>query len=78
MRILTALVFPWFTFLSFGRIRQAHISMALQLTVVGWLPAAIWAIRVSRQHTFAMSYVGWAIAAARERQQSFPVEMDRQ
>ncbi|WP_407947203.1 YqaE/Pmp3 family membrane protein [Paraburkholderia sacchari] len=76
MRFLTAVVFPWFTFLSIGRIKQARISMALQLTVVGWLPAAIWALRTSRRHVHAMTYLGAAIAAARGRQLVLPTEKD--
>lgn len=45
MRVLTALVFPWFTLLSIGRTRDARICMALQLTVIGWPAAAWWALR---------------------------------
>ncbi|WP_231337683.1 YqaE/Pmp3 family membrane protein [Paraburkholderia sprentiae] len=45
MSYLTALVFPWFTFLELGRVRDARLCMALQLTVIGWLPATIWALR---------------------------------
>ncbi|TCK31939.1 proteolipid membrane potential modulator [Paraburkholderia sp. BL8N3] len=45
MPYLTALVFPWFTFLELGCVRDARLCMALQLTVIGWLPATIWALR---------------------------------
>jgi hypothetical protein len=48
MRVLTALVFPWFTLLTVGRGRDACICMALQLTVVGWPVAAWCALRALR------------------------------
>lgn len=79
MRNLTALVFPWFTFLSIGRIKQARISMAMQLTVVGWIPAAVWAMHASRKNARSTNHLNAAITAARERRQSYlPVEMDSQ
>ncbi|MDR5776993.1 MULTISPECIES: YqaE/Pmp3 family membrane protein [unclassified Caballeronia] len=45
MRVVTAVVFPWFTFLARGRRRDARICMTLQLTVIGWIPATLWALR---------------------------------
>lgn len=44
MRFLIALVFPWLTFLTIGRPFSGAICLALQLTIIGWLPATLWAL----------------------------------
>lgn len=44
MRLIIALVFPWLTFFTIGRPVAGIICLILQLTVVGWLPATIWAV----------------------------------
>ncbi|MDQ9172080.1 YqaE/Pmp3 family membrane protein [Oxalobacteraceae bacterium R-40] len=44
MRLLIALILPWLTFFTIGRPIAGIICLILQLTVIGWLPAAIWAV----------------------------------
>ena len=44
MRYLVALLFPWITFFTMGKIGQGILCLILQLTVIGWLPATIWAM----------------------------------
>ncbi|MBD8562860.1 YqaE/Pmp3 family membrane protein [Oxalobacteraceae sp. CFBP 8763] len=44
MRLLIALVLPWLTFFTIGRPIAGVICLILQITLVGWLPAAIWAV----------------------------------
>ena len=44
MRLLIALIFPWLTFFTIGRPIAGVICLILQITLVGWLPAAIWAV----------------------------------
>ena len=44
MRLLIALIFPWLTFFTIGRPIAGVICLILQCTLVGWLPAAIWAV----------------------------------
>ncbi|MEX2618259.1 MAG: YqaE/Pmp3 family membrane protein [Alphaproteobacteria bacterium] len=44
MRILIALVLPWLLFFTIGRPLAGIICLILQLTVIGWIPAAIWAV----------------------------------
>ncbi|HVC52562.1 MAG TPA: YqaE/Pmp3 family membrane protein [Stellaceae bacterium] len=44
MRYLVALFFPWISFFTIGKIGQGFICLLLQLTVIGWLPATIWAM----------------------------------
>lgn len=43
MRYLLALFFPWAVFFTMGKIGQGLLCMLLQLTLIGWLPATIWA-----------------------------------
>jgi hypothetical protein len=43
MRYLIALIFPWLTFFTMGKPLQGILCLLLQLTLVGWLPATIWA-----------------------------------
>lgn len=44
MRYLLALLFPWITFFTMGKIGQGFLCLILQITIIGWLPAAIWAL----------------------------------
>ncbi|MBY0239360.1 MAG: YqaE/Pmp3 family membrane protein [Burkholderiaceae bacterium] len=44
MRLLLALILPWLSFFTIGRPMAGVICLILQLTVIGWLPAAIWAV----------------------------------
>ena len=42
--ILLAIILPWFSFFMRGKLFSGIICLALQLTLIGWLPAAIWAV----------------------------------
>jgi len=44
MRLLIALIFPWLTFFTIGRPIAGIICLILQITLIGWLPATIWAV----------------------------------
>lgn len=44
MRYLLALLFPWITFFTMGKVLQGFLCLILQITLIGWLPAAIWAL----------------------------------
>ncbi|ENX24873.1 hypothetical protein F892_00023 [Acinetobacter vivianii] len=44
MRLLIALISPWLTFFTIGRPIAGVICLVLQITVIGWLPATIWAV----------------------------------
>lgn len=48
MQFAVALVFPWFAFLKARRPRAGALAMGLQISIVGWLPATVWALRVER------------------------------
>jgi hypothetical protein len=44
MRFLIALLLPWLTFFTIGRPIAGIVCLILQLTLIGWLPATLWAI----------------------------------
>ena len=43
MRYLLAIFFPFAVFFTMGKIGQGILCLILQLTIIGWLPATIWA-----------------------------------
>jgi uncharacterized membrane protein YqaE (UPF0057 family) len=49
---LIAIFFPCISFLLRGKIFTALICFILQITLIGWLPAAIWAV-ISLQNSRA-------------------------
>jgi uncharacterized membrane protein YqaE (UPF0057 family) len=44
--ILLAIVFPWLALLLHGHLFRAAFCLGLQLSVIGWIPAAIWAVLI--------------------------------
>jgi len=44
MRLLIALVLPWLLFFTIGRPIAGIVCLILQVTLIGWIPAAIWAV----------------------------------
>lgn len=50
MRLIIALLVPPLLFLTIGRPLAAIICLVLQLTIIGWLPAAIWAVYALSQY----------------------------
>ena len=44
MMTLLAIFFPFLSFLFRGKILTAIICLILQVTLIGWIPAAIWAV----------------------------------
>jgi uncharacterized membrane protein YqaE (UPF0057 family) len=46
---LIAILIPWLSFFLRGKILSGIICLILQITLIGWLPAAIWAV-VSRNN----------------------------
>ena len=41
---LIAILLPWLSFLLRGRIITGIICLLLQITLIGWIPAAVWAV----------------------------------
>jgi uncharacterized membrane protein YqaE (UPF0057 family) len=46
MRYLIAIILPPLAILMCGKPFQAILALILQITILGWIPAAIWAILV--------------------------------
>ena len=44
VRLLLAIFLPFFVFFTIGRPIAGIICLILQLTLLGWVPAAIWAV----------------------------------
>lgn len=44
MRFIIALILPWLSFFTIGRPWAGIICLILQVTLIGWVPAAIWAV----------------------------------
>lgn len=44
MRLLLAIFLPWVAFFTIYRPFAGIICLLLQITVIGWIPAAIWAV----------------------------------
>lgn len=42
--MLLAILFPWLSFLINGKILRGIVCLILQCTLIGWIPAAIWAV----------------------------------
>ncbi len=50
MRLLIALLLPFVLFFTIGRPIAGFICLVLQITLIGWLPAAIWAVYALSQY----------------------------
>lgn len=44
MRLLIAIFLPFLVFFTIGRPIAGIFCLILQITLIGWLPAAIWAV----------------------------------
>lgn len=50
MRLFVALIFPWLTFFTIGRPIAGLVCLLLQITLIGWIPATIWAVYALGQY----------------------------
>lgn len=50
MRLLISLFLPWLTFFTIGRPIAGVICLVLQITLIGWIPATIWAVYALSQY----------------------------
>jgi uncharacterized membrane protein YqaE (UPF0057 family) len=44
MRLIIAILLPWLLFFTIRRPFAGLLCLVLQLTLIGWIPAAIWAV----------------------------------
>ena len=50
MRLIIALLVPWLTFFTIGRPFAGIICLILQITLIGWIPATLWAVYALSQY----------------------------
>lgn len=50
MRLILALLLPWLQFFTIGKPISGIACLILQLTIIGWLPAAIWSVYALSQY----------------------------
>ena len=50
MRLIVAFLLPWLTFFTIGRPFAGVICLVLQITLLGWIPATIWAVYALSQY----------------------------
>ena len=50
MRLLLAIFLPFVTFFTIGRPISGLVCLILQITLIGWVPAAIWAVYALGQY----------------------------
>ncbi len=50
MRLLLAIFLPFVVFFTIGRPISGIICLVLQITLIGWIPAAIWATYALSQY----------------------------
>jgi uncharacterized membrane protein YqaE (UPF0057 family) len=50
MRLLIALLLPFLVFFTIGRPFSGILCLILWITIIGWVPAAIWAVYALGQY----------------------------
>ena len=50
MRLILALLLPWLTLFTIGRPFAGIICLILQITLIGWIPATLWAVYALSQY----------------------------
>lgn len=50
MRLLIAFLLPWLTFFTIRRPFAGLFCLLLQITLLGWIPATIWAVYALSQY----------------------------
>ena len=50
MRLIIAIFIPFFLFFTIGRPLAGIICLLLQITLIGWIPAALWAVYALSQY----------------------------
>ncbi len=50
LRFILAILVPWLQFFTIGRPVAGIICLLLQLTLIGWIPAAIWSVYALGQY----------------------------
>lgn len=59
MRLLLAIFLPFIVFFTIGRPLAGIICLILQITIIGWLPAALWAVYALSQFNTDKKIRNW-------------------
>lgn len=66
MRLFLAIFLPWVQFFTIGRPIAAIVCLVLQITIIGWIPAALWSVYALSQYK-ADQKIANALAAQQAR-----------
>jgi uncharacterized membrane protein YqaE (UPF0057 family) len=58
MRLLLAIFLPFLLFFTIGRPIAGIVCLILQITLIGWIPAALWAVYSLSQYTTDQKLAG--------------------
>jgi uncharacterized membrane protein YqaE (UPF0057 family) len=50
MRLFLAIFLPWFQFFTIGKVFSGICCLILQITIIGWIPAALWSVYALSQY----------------------------
>ncbi|MBZ7936120.1 MULTISPECIES: YqaE/Pmp3 family membrane protein [Campylobacter] len=50
MRLIICILLPWLGFFTIGKPFSAIICFILQITLIGWIPAMVWAVYALNQY----------------------------
>ena len=50
MRLILAILLPWVQFFTIGRPIAGVVCLVLQISLIGWIPAAIWSVYALSQY----------------------------
>ena len=67
MRYVLALFIPWLSLMMQGKIGAGIVCLILQITLIGWLPATIWAV-VSLNRMYADRRTNAIITAMKHKE----------
>ena len=66
MRLILAVLLPFVVFFTIGRPFQGILCLLLQITLIGWIPAAIWAVYALSQFNTDKKIAAASRKAARQ------------
>ena len=66
MRLIIAIFLPFLLFFTIGRPLAGIICLILQITLIGWIPAAIWAVYSLSQYNTDKKIAGALCGGARD------------
>ena len=65
MRLILAILLPFVVFFTIGKPFQGILCLILQITLIGWIPAAIWAVYALSQYNTDKKIAAFPVPNAR-------------